>query len=220
MSTSHFCLPSLQLCAVRVTLLDDLGNISDEEDNAYVTDQALSIVATPEIVVGPVVNLPGGCCASIANAKLDDSQVRVNFAFIRGGLEPALETLLVGGDPIVDGANIIGATEPAPSSCGVAARQVAFEFWTKNWNGDAQDQVWPWIHWTYPSTSWSKGARTASADFMQPTVNGFSRTNDLWGNGPYADQPAGIDASRGAWYLTQDELPTAECGFGHVTPGS
>lgn len=217
---SHFCNPSLQLCAIRVTLLDDLGNISDEEDNSYVSDLAVSITNTPEIVVGAVVNLPGGCCPSIANGKQPDSQVRNNFAFVRGGLEWGLEALLLGSEVYVDGSDIIGASEPSPQSCGGLSRKVAFEFWTKNWDGDSQDQVWPWIHWTYPASSWAKGAATASAEFMQPTVNGFSIKNELWGNGPYGDQPAGIDISRGGSYLTQEDPPTAECGYQHATPGS
>ncbi len=217
---SSYCGNSLQLCGVRVTKLDDLGNVSDEEDNAYITDKSLSIVLTPQIIVGPEINIPGGCCPSLGNAKQPDSQVRMTFAWVRQALEPALQTLLVGGDPIVDGANVIGATEPPPVSCGGGQLAVALEFWTKNWNGDAQDQVWPWWHFVYSSTSWSKAPSTAANDLMSSTVNGFSRTNDLWGNGPWGDQPTGIDASRGAFYLTQEDPPTAECGWIHVAPGS
>lgn len=214
------CGPSLQLCAVRVTLLDSLGNVSAATDNSYVTDQLISVGANPDIQAGTVQTLTGGCDCTVADYRGDDKLKRFLFALGTAAVEPGLLALLIGADVIDAAGDVIGLTWPGPIQCGTSAPNTAFEFWTKHWNGDFQDATWPWFHHTYPSSSWQIGNQSFQNDFAQPTINGFSRQNQLWGNGPYGDQPAGIDISRGGFYLTATEPPTAECGFQHVVPGS
>jgi len=55
-------------------------------------------------------------------------------------------------------------------------------------------------------------------DFAQPVVNGFSRTNASWGDGPYGDMPEAIptDAPGGFWYSSVAQ-PAAECGYQTTT---
>lgn len=214
------CGPSLQLCAVRVTLLDGLGNVSDAEDNSYVSDLLLSMAVNPEIQAGANTILTGGCDCTVADYRGTDKLRRFTFVMGTAAVEPGLEALLIGADVVDDAGDIIGLTWPGPVECGSTVDAVALEFWTKHWVGDAQDPVWPWFHHVYPSTSWQIGPQAFANDFAQPTINGFSRQNLVWGNGPYGDQPVGFDFSRGGYYLTVEDPPTAECGFQHVVPGS
>lgn len=214
------CGPSLQLCAVRVTLLDGLGNVAADTDNEYVTDLLMSMAVSPEVQAGANQILTGGCDCTVADYRGTDKLRRFTFSMLTAAVEPGLLALLIGADLVNDGGDIIGWTWPGPVECGTTPTQVAIEFWTKHWLGDAQDTTWPWFHHVYPSTSWQIGNQTYANDFAQPTINGFSRQNQLWGNGPYGDQPTGYDFSRGGVYLTTEDPPTAECGFMHVVPGS
>lgn len=214
------CGPSLQLCAVRVTLLDDVGNISPDTDNVYITDLLLSMAVNPDIQQGANQILTGGCDCTVADYRGTDKLRRFLFQMGTAAVEPGLLALLIGADVITDAGDIIGVTWPGPQECGTNPTAVALEFWTRHWVGDAVDPVWPWFHHVYPSTSWQIGNQQYANDFAQPQINGFSRQNLLWGNGPYGDQPAGIDISRGGFYLTAEDPPVATCGFSHVVPGS
>lgn len=217
---SVVCGPSLQLCAVRVTLLDDLGNVSPAEDNSYVSDLIGSVGANPDILAGTQQTLIGGCDCVVADYRGTDKLRRFLFQMALNAIEPGLLALLIGADVITEAGDLIGNTWPAPTPCGETAPQVGFEFWTKHFVGDAIDPEWPWFHHVYPSSSWQIGAQTYNNQFAEPQVNGFSRTNALWGNGPYGDQPTGYDFSRGGYFLTTEDPPVADCGFQHVAPGS
>ena len=97
--------------------------------------------------------------------------------------------MLLGLDTIEDGADVVGLAFPGALACDEAEVLVAFEFWTKHIVGSGQDGLHPWVHWVFPQTVWQLGDNTAEEDFVQLTVNGFSRTNTCWGEGPYGDGP-------------------------------
>jgi hypothetical protein len=101
--------------------------------------------------------------------------------------------------------------------------RVALEFWLKAYDGDAQDQVRPWIYLLFPGTfSWVEGDITIGSDFTTPGFVGKSLKNDLWGNGPYSD----VDVTDGQFgpifnhALVASDPPDAACGFAHIAPGS
>lgn len=213
------CGNSLQICALRVTLLDSLGNVASGADNYYVSDKVIEISVNPEIQAGATSDLAGGCDCSLGSFRGRDKLLRWNFALSRGAIEPALLSLMIGATLIESGPDPIGVAWPDAISCGTTEVPVAIEFWTKHWIDDAQDTVWPWWHHVYPSTSWQIGDQTYNNDFAANQLNGFSRTNTAWGQGPYGDGP-GYDIRRGGFFLDTVDPPAGFCGFQTITPGS
>lgn len=220
------CGVSFGLCAVRVTLLDELGNVQDVENNSYVTDKGVSVALSPDVEQGTTFSRKNGCGCSLSRFRTPDIFNFWTFTFEDGALEPELEALLLantGVTAITDGANgTVGVAKGATSNdCGEASVGVGFEFWTKHIVGGGIDGTLPYVHWVFPFTQWQRGDNTAEEDFMANQVTGFSSTNQLWGQGPYGDGPPDAsDISDYGYWKTNDPLPTAACAAATVEPGS
>ena len=220
------CGVPLGLCAMRITRLDDVGCISGTTDNSFVTAELISLTLTPVVEAGADITLTGGCDCVIASYRGVDKLKRFEFEITNPKLAPALYEMLLGGDLISNGVDPVGTIWPSELVCGEAQAAVALEFWVKHWNGDAQDPIYPWIHHVYPQTLWQIGQQQFQNDFAQPTVTGFSRKNDCWGDGPYGDGPAdeyggSYDISTGAYWYSQLDPPTdTACEYADVTPSS
>lgn len=215
------CGPSFGLCGLRVTLLDDIGDVA-AGNNSYVTDKQISLAFQPNVDTGNTFSLRNGCGCSLARFKAEDVFNWWEFTFTDGALEPELTTLMVGGTTIHDGADVVGQHFPSPLDCNEARRQVSLEFWTQHIVGSNKDGALPYVHWVFPASVWQWSNNTAQEDFMNPVLTGFSRSNALWGHGPYGDGPP--DGSNvgeeGAYWKTADLPPTADCSVAAVTPGS
>jgi hypothetical protein len=213
------CGTSLQICAMRATLLNDDGSVASASNNSYVSDRVTEVGWTPDILAGTESDMPGGCDDCLAHTfKGKDKLRRFGFALSRSAIEPALTAMMLGWGTVDSGADAIGLVVPFETQC-VTERKVAFEFWTKHWVNDEKDSTWPWWHHIYPSTIWQIGDQTFNAELGPFVINGFSRTNTLWGDGPYGDGP-GVDHRRGTFFLTDIDPPSGACGFAHVAPGS
>jgi hypothetical protein len=215
------CGPSFGLCALRVTLLDDLGNVA-AGSNTYTTDKQISLAFTPNIDTGNTFSLRNGCGCSLSRFKSEDVFNWWEFTFTDGALEPQLTALMVGGTTIADGADVVGQHFPGALSCSDIRRQVALEFWTQHLVGSNRDAAYPYVHWVFPASVWQWSDNTAQEDFLNPVLTGFSRSNPLWGSGPYGDGPPdGSDVGpEGSYWKTPDVLPVADCATAAVTPGS
>ena len=215
------CGPSFGLCALRVTLLDDLGNVA-AGNNSYVTDKQISLAFAPNIDTGATFSQRNGCGCSLARFKAEDIFNWWEFTFTDGAIEDAMVALMVGGTTIVDGSNIVGLHFPSALDCDEQRRQVGVEAWTQHIFGSNKDSTYPYIHWVWPASVWQFGDNTAEEDFMNPVLTGFSRSNPLWGGGPYGDGPPdGSDVGpEGSRWKTSDLPPVADCAIAAVTPGS
>lgn len=215
------CGVSFGICRLRVTRVDAQGNVDGSTDNSYVTDNALSVSLTPNIETGNTFNARNGCGCSIARFKANDLFNWFEFSFRAAALEPDLMALLLGAETIVDGADTVGMAFQGALACDEDEPAVALEFWTKHIVGSGQDGTFPWVHWVFPKTVWQLGDNTFEEGIAEPTVNGFSRTNQLWGNGPYGDGPPDSqDISDGGWWKTADVPPTAACALADIVPSS
>lgn len=217
------CGPSIQICRLRVTLLDSLGSVADTLDNSYVTDKIVSINASADVETGTQVTATSGCDCQVANYRGKDKLNRFTFGIAYVALEPALIAMMTGGRALLDATetDVIGVAWPDPTDCDTNDTQVALEFWTKHFVGDSQDPVYPWFHHIYPLTVWTPGDQTYENDFAQPALNGFSRQNLAWFGGPYGDGPPdGQSIARGGFFLTDIEPPAAACAYQHVDPGT
>jgi hypothetical protein len=215
------CGPSFGLCAARITLLDDLGNVA-AGNNSYVTDKQISLAFSPNVDTGNTFSQRNGCGCSLARFKAEDIFNWWEFTFTDGAIEPVMMALMLGSTSILDGADTVGLHFPSALGCDEARPMVALEVWTQHIVGSNKDSAFPYIHWVWPATVWQMGDNTAEEDFMNPVLTGFSRSNPLWGSGPYADGPPdGSDVGpEGAQWKTADLPPVADCAIAAVTPGS
>lgn len=215
------CGVSFGVCVVRVTAVDAAGNVVGTSNNSYVTDAVTSIGVTPNIETGDTFSQRNGCGCSVARFKANDTFNWFEFTFTSAKLEPGLMSLLLDSPTIEDGADIVGQAFVGALACDEDEPAVAFEFWTKHVVGSGPDGIHPWIHWVFPKTVWQPGDNTFEEGIALPTMNGFSRTNTQWGDGPYGDGPPdGQDISEGGWWKTDVDPPTATCALQAVLPGS
>lgn len=215
------CGASFGVCAIRVTKVDVTGAVVDEPGNSYVSDNPTSVAVRPNFEEGQAFSLRSGCGCSIARFKAKDTFNWWEFTFQMGALEPVLQAMLLGSATIEDGADVVGEAFAGALACDEDEPAVALEFWTQHILGGGQDALHPYIHWTFPKTVWRLGDNTFEEGFAQPTVEGFSRTNNQWGSGPYGDGPPDDqDISEGGWWKENNGLPTADCAAADVTPSS
>lgn len=215
------CGVSFGICAVRLTSVDVTGAVEAGSDNSYVTDAPISIAVRPNIEEGQTFSLRNGCGCSIARFKSNDTFNWWEFTFQMGKLEPEMLNMLLGSESITDGADVVGQAFAGALDCADDEPAVALEFWTQHIVESGQDSIHPYIHWTFPKTIWRLGDNTFEEGIAQPSVEGFSRTNNQWGGGPYGDGPPDDqDISEGGWWKENNGLPTADCAAATVSPSS
>jgi hypothetical protein len=204
-----------------VTLVDAEGNVSGTTDNSYVTDNVTQVTLTPNIETGNTFSQRNGCGCSVARFKANDIFNWFEFSFQNSALEPQLMAMLLGASTIDDGADVVGMAFQGALACDEDEPAVALEFWTQHVVGSGPDGLHPWVHWVFPKTVWQLGDNTFEEGIALPTVQGFSRTNTQWGEGPYGDGPPDVqDISEGGWWKTATTPPAADCASGDVTPSS
>jgi hypothetical protein len=216
------CGVSFGLCVIRATELDEDGNVAPGPGNVYVSDKPVTMGFNPNYDEGEVFTSRNGCGCSTAKVKSPDVFNWFEFTFAEEALEPELEGMMLGDTVIVDGADIVGVNGTGMSiDCSEAETTVAFEFWTKHYVGSSPDADHPWVHWIFPRSRWRRGDNTVEEGLLQPAFVGQSRTNLLWGSGPYGDGPPdGQDVTEFAWFKTAVAPPTATCAATDVEPGS
>lgn len=213
------CLTPIRFCAFRVTLLDVFGNVAAGPNNSIVSGKAIQVQVTPDMDTGTERTVRNGCDCIVAEYLPDPILKRWTFQLDRATLDPALESMLLGDTVILDGADPIGSVGASLGDCGVTRPRVAFETWMDAYDVDHPDSDFPFVHFVWPSTVWTPGGNmTMGADFTQPSLNGASRENPLWGHGPYGDQPTEIGTY--GYFYTATAPPDTACGYATVTPGS
>lgn len=217
MQNPEICAIPLHVCRFRATRLLADGSPAGGPDNTYVSDDIITVQMNPNILAGLESDLIGGCGCIVATRKDPDRLRRFDFVINQGALEPALLEMMLGADVITDASTDpvpIGIWYPDQLGCEFVPSAVAIEFWADAWVDDAADPDWPYIHFLFPRTFWAPGSLQLGNDFAQPVVNGFSRSNASWGEGPYGTQPEAIPARApgGFWYSAAPQ-PTAECGY-------
>ena len=207
------CFAAIHLCRIRATRLDAEGDPSPGPNNFYVTDKPITLGASPVIEAGADLTMVGGCDCIIAAYRGNDKLKRFDLALALGMLEPALLEMLLGGSAITQGGQISGMWWPSQMACDDAPQpNLAFEGWQDTWEDDHQGNApFRYIHWVWPSTRWQIGEHTLGNEFLQPSVNGFSRSNPNWGLGIYGDYPEAADPV-GGFFFTND-LPDAVCDY-------
>ncbi len=205
------------VCTIRVTRIGSDGT-AIAGDNSYVSNAVVNVGVNVNKETGQNFSARNGCGCSLARFRAFDIFNWFEFSLVRSGLEPELEAFLLGADTIEDGADTVGINYPGALDCDDNEPAVAFEFWTKQIVGSAPAGDFPWVHYVFPYTVWSLGNNTHAEAMFEETVEGFSRTNAGWGNGPYNDGPPdNTNVEEGAWWKTDVDPPDAECAAQPVT---
>lgn len=228
---SPICVDSIKICALRVTALDDLGNVAEGPNNYVATNRESQLQYTGNVDKGKDLYYRNGCDQPLATYKSPELLKRFDLSLDLYSLEPAVQSLLLGA-PILDDAdgNPVGfeyALQDCPSD--PSPPLTAVEAWSWSWDCDAQVPSVPYWYFVWPMVQWSSDqANILQTDLLQPKLTGFTRRNPLWGHGPYggvvqgpAGGPTFLSSTGGlAVFLTSTAPPDPVCGFGTVTPGS
>lgn len=211
------CPSILHFCRVRVTRLDNVGNVATPPNNSYVSAGAISLQYSPEISTGEDRELKTGCGCIVAQAKDPDILKRFNFELTMGLFEPALVEMLTGATVIMDGTDPIGINFPDQTDCDFETSYVAFEGWADAFDGDSPDPVRPYFYVVWPATTWTYGQTTLQNDFAQLPLAGFSRSNPQWGHGPYGDTGLTDPVGKvGAMTQLDQAPPDASCDYADI----
>lgn len=224
------CLDSLKLCALRITLLDSLGNVATGPNNFVTTNREISLGFTADVDQGKDIFNRNACDAALNEYKSPPLTKRLNLALVNMGLDIGIQSLMLGA-PVIVGAdtNAYGFEIPVQTcpADGVPP-YVAVEGWSDAISCDFQDPDTPYWYYLFPLTQWVADQQVLlQDDFVQSGLTGFTRKNPLWGHGPYGGVTVGPDG--GTSYLnsgapgviqTSTPPPDIDCSFGTVTPGS
>lgn len=225
------CLDSIKISALRVTALDDQGNVADGANNYVALNRLMTLGWTPDVDAGKDLFYRNGCDAALASYKSQPLLKRIILALALFGLEPPATSLLTGSPVVTDlDGNVIGIQANIQNCPGAPQTPfVAVEAWS--WAvscGDVQDAVTPWWYYIWPGTQWQFDQENVlQTDYLQPHLAGFTRQNPIWGHGPYGGVVKGAaggdpflsDGSFAA-FLTSTDPPDDVCGFQTITPGS
>lgn len=225
------CLDSIKICALRVTALDQLGNVATGPNNYVTSNRENSLEYTGDVDQGKDLFYRNGCDVALASYKSPGLLKRFNLTLDRFGIEPAVESIMLGAPILDDGAGAPVGWEYQIQTCPADPNPplVAVEAWAQAWDCDAQNADTPYVYFLFTASQWSADqAYTIQADFLQPKLTGFTRRNSLWGHGPYggvvqgaAGGPDFLSSTGGpAVFLTSTPPPAIVCGFSTVTPGS
>ena len=210
------------LCRLRITRLDDLGNVAAGPNNSWVSSGFLELGFSPVIEEGERFTLKNGCGGILADFEDEDRRIGYTLSLADGLYEAGLKEMLLGDAVILDGSDVVGTAAADQTDEDFVPSRVALEAWAKAIDGDAQDAVRPWVYFLWPSTSWVEADTTIGSDFWQPAFSGKSRSNALWGNGPYGDLGIADDQLSPIFntILIDQDPPASACGYATVTPGS
>ena len=225
------CLDSIKICALRATLLNNLGDIAAGPNNYATTNRELKLGWTADTDKGKDLFYRNGCDQGLAAYKSPELLKRFTTALDTFGLDPALLSILLGSAVINDGGGFPAGYEDNIQVCPAdpTPPNVAIEAWSYAIDCDAQSATTPYYYHLFPLTQWQEsGEWSLEVDFLKPVFAGFTRRNNQWAHGPYGGVVVGAsggplyDNTTGAsaHFLTSTPPPAAICGFGTVVPGS
>jgi len=203
------CAGSVHALRLRIARLEPSGVPLPGPDNLLVTDALVRIAGTPVITEGDDFEQKNGSGVVCVAYKAPDSLKRVDLAMQICTPDPRIHEMLVGGEVIIEGGEVIGYAYP---EVGEEANPngVSVEAWSRAVVDGAQAAVRPFWRHVFPRTKWVPSARTLENAVMVPEFNGFSEQNDGWFDGPANDWPH--VSNRVYQYARDDVLPDSDCG--------
>lgn len=181
-------LKSIKGKAVRITRLDDCGNVVEGSCSSLVSECFVSVTLSPEVEAGDeflVKNAWGDFCI---NDKDSDRFKWVNATINFAEINPDALDIISNATPVIDGSDTIGAT------FGTTANESAFalEVWTKRTGVDCApgDPEWGYFVVPFIKNGRIDGDVTIENGALTMTVlgQGFAAPA-TWDVTPYDDNP-------------------------------
>ena len=217
------CAGSIHVLAARATRLNADGTVDEGSNGSYVTEHPMRVALNPEVEQGEDRTQKNGADCVCLSYKVPDYVKRYNLELDNCRLEPGLFEMLFGAEVIPGTApgSMIGNILPAGvASCATSTIGVAFEFWTRAWDGDRQNSGFPYIRWVLPKSIWQLGDHEFNPEFLTVSMTGFTENNPSFAD-PYADWPEDFENPDGkpAWFY-DTEVPVGACGYAVLGSGS
>lgn len=231
MPGSH-CFSLRQVCATRVTRLDENGSPMTGAGNGLVSNALISAQIDPDVEAATTSTVKNACGDVCATARDCDKLLGVNVTLNLCQLDAQLLYFAIGGDLFLDLAgdgvgDVLGMQ--LPLSTDACANGVALELFAKAWDGGQQatppfggGTAVAYYHFVFPKVTFQIGQNTFEDAFATITLNGYSSENsNITANGPYDDWPTDIAAAGGVTssmgFFLDTNLPESDCDAIEVT---
>lgn len=203
------CLPQLQACAMRVTVLDGGGVPNPGARQMYVTRSFTEVVFTPVYEDGDEITEKNACGEVGLNYRAPDSFKRGDIQITVIQQDPYLQAMLGGGDVLTD-SGLHGYAFPSVGS--IESFGVSIELWARRIDDGAPHSEYPWAWWVFPKvTNLRHAARTFGNASQLPQFTGQTIENENWFDGPLNDWPAASDRCA-QWFPVASLPDTDDCG--------
>lgn len=205
------CFTSLQLCRLRVSLLDDSTGAPDPgSTSVYVTDAPIDLGYKLNVKAGTVIQQESGCGTLCVNFRGDDSIESVDLTTTLCKLDSELAELMTGGSLVTVAGNTRGYALPQVGD--LLTRRVSIEAWTLAYDFDEPASPYPYVRYVFPSTQWRLADASLSNASNNLPLAAKGRSNSGFGDGPANDLPWDAYTSPFGWFYDTD-LPDAFCGY-------
>jgi hypothetical protein len=190
------CYQSLDLCAIRASLLEADGSRTGALVNGSAYNmRPITLSSSANITTGDTIEQRDGCgniCASIT-----DPDVLTGYSLVLTlcQFDYELLSILTGGDLLLEGdMDVIGFEAPLTSTTSIP---VEFNAWSKNYSGSSQvGAPYAYKHHIWPKVQWTLGDLNLERGVLNVTVNGTASENANLGGGSFNDLPgAGVQAA-------------------------
>jgi hypothetical protein len=202
---ASYCLSSLDICAIRASVLNADGSPDFGQANGTAYDLSpisLGRTAVQTTVTG--VTQEDGCgriCVSIPDRTITTAET---LALVNCKISFELISTLTGAEVCLDGAtDVIGIQAPDPS---VTQLPVEFHAWSKAYTSSGQNAApYSYFHWVWPSVLWSIGDWSIQRGVLQVSLTGTATGNANLGTGAFADLACPVDQFFGVFLA--DDIP-------------
>lgn len=185
-------LKSIKGKVVRLSRLDECGAIVEGSCTTVVSECFISVTLSGEYESGTEYVQKDAWGDLCINDKDPDILKRVNVAIEFAEINPDALDIITAANPLIDGANTVGATwgsDPNESS-------FALEVWTKRTGVDCTtgaSQEWGYFVVPFVRNGKIDGDITIENGSLTMSVmgEGFAAPS-TWGTGPYGDDPLGV----------------------------
>lgn len=206
---AYGCYNSVQLCAVRASIIDTDGSpiFSNTDGSAYDL-RPVSLQISPTVSAGDTVEQKDGCGNTCYSATNPDTNTGADLVLTICTFDVEFIALLTGASIVIDGSaeNIgfaIGTDTASPTE---------FHAWTKAYDGSsAVASPRTYWHHVFPNVTWTLGNNTLDVNPMTVVLNGTAQNNSNLGDGGFSDVLETIQPGIGYWYLPflADDIPVS-----------
>lgn len=175
---------------MRVSILTATGAPQVGPLSAYVTDNLVKLDFTVEYRNGVEVERLNGAAKACLYYASNPTVKRITIDSLELCYpEPQLESLLGGGDVILDtNGRAVGYAAPAVGADPVP-RGVGIELWSSAVSDSGIDSELPYLRWVFPREFLKPDKRSISSAAFAAAFTGQGNQNANWGNGPFNDWP-------------------------------